>query len=469
MTVQAIAWVLDHSTTEGVARLCLIAMANHSNVTTTGAEETWVSIGRVAREANCHVDTARRTIQALHESGHITREVHGSPDTRMPAHRRTNLYTLNLDNGLIAQLAAERGRKALPKRAGNTRPKRRSENDRDLPSKEMTGISDRNARDLPSECPGSPVPNARDLRSPRTLREPLENPQDPFAADFSETLESSAITSPAADAAAGADLASPSPVQLQLPVGGPLEATAASADRDGASADGCEPSTGESAGGGTKPRQRNVMFDAVREFLADASDTGARVNELAVALKERGFTPEMVRVLAGVSEETNPLGRTIGNAKKLAKLGRTVERCQRLAPHIEPAAAVVARLRADFAAGKLKAMGSNSDYATAVAVAERLSLGNDASAVEAVLRQSSVWTANSLGVELGRQERSSAPSRFDPTAERPRVASADPVLERIRAERAAVAAETAARGGGLPPSAVELLSRIRRDRSEGAA
>lgn len=211
------------------------------------------------------------------------------------------------------------------------------------------------------------------------------------------------------------------------------------------------------------------MFDAVKAHLAGTDDTGAFINQLAELLKAKGYTPTAVQVLAGLVEEANPLGRTIGNAKKLAKSPRTLGRCEQLSPHIATATEVVARIRADFEAGKLS-MGSHADYATAVAVAERLSLGNDATAIETVLRKSTVWTANAIGVELGRHERSQQPmvNRFDPSVGRARPASADDYLARVRADRKAVQEERERNGGQLPESARELLARVRRG-AEGAA
>lgn len=176
MSVQALGWVLDHSTTEGVARLCLIALANHADKETG---ECWVSIATVAREANCHVDTAKRTIAQLHKAGHIDRAIQASPDSRQRADRKTNLYQVHTDPTIIARLAAKRGG-TLPSRSGNTNAKKaRTTDGGDLSSGASGG-------DLPSERGGSPVPDGGDLPSERggrqippnhqgTIREPSEN------------------------------------------------------------------------------------------------------------------------------------------------------------------------------------------------------------------------------------------------------------------------------------------------------
>jgi hypothetical protein len=92
MSIQAVAWVLEHErTTTGAERLVLLALANHA-----GADgEAWPSVETIMAEANL----ARRrsvtdALTALARKGLIERVVNGAPDSRIPTDRRPNLYRL---------------------------------------------------------------------------------------------------------------------------------------------------------------------------------------------------------------------------------------------------------------------------------------------------------------------------------------------------------------------------------------
>lgn len=67
MSIQAVAWVLEHSTTTGSDRLVLIAIANH--VDSTGW--CWPSIPAIAHEARVDKRTVYRAIDSLEEWGDL--------------------------------------------------------------------------------------------------------------------------------------------------------------------------------------------------------------------------------------------------------------------------------------------------------------------------------------------------------------------------------------------------------------
>lgn len=94
MSIQAVAWVLDHSPTRKLDRLVLIALANHADE----RGECYPSVERIAAEAGTTPVQARRILTGLAEGGHVVRIINGSPDERMRKDRRTNLYRI-LDGG----------------------------------------------------------------------------------------------------------------------------------------------------------------------------------------------------------------------------------------------------------------------------------------------------------------------------------------------------------------------------------
>lgn len=131
MSIQAVGWVLDYSTTKGLDRLVLIAIANHA-----GEDgECWPSIERIAAEANTKPAQARRVLASLEAAGHIERSINAAPDKRMRGDRRTNLYRILsggaqkcppwIDGG--AQSAAT-GARSAPERGGAERAPNHQEN-----------------------------------------------------------------------------------------------------------------------------------------------------------------------------------------------------------------------------------------------------------------------------------------------------------------------------------------------------
>jgi len=114
MSVQAIGWVLDHSTTRGADRLVLIALANYAS------SDGWDCYPSIATIARCAGIARERTVQEclarLAENGHIERVINGAPDSRIRGDRRPNHYRILRTDGVsesdIPQ--AERGVASRP-------------------------------------------------------------------------------------------------------------------------------------------------------------------------------------------------------------------------------------------------------------------------------------------------------------------------------------------------------------------
>ena len=68
MSIQAMAWVLDNSRSEGVARLVLIALANHYNVNTGQCDP---GLRCIAREANCSTGGVQDAVRRLVDLGEL--------------------------------------------------------------------------------------------------------------------------------------------------------------------------------------------------------------------------------------------------------------------------------------------------------------------------------------------------------------------------------------------------------------
>lgn len=68
MSIQAVAWVLDHSKSRGVARLVLISLANHNN---GGTGQCNPGQRRIAQEAGIGVGTVPLAIGRLVELGEL--------------------------------------------------------------------------------------------------------------------------------------------------------------------------------------------------------------------------------------------------------------------------------------------------------------------------------------------------------------------------------------------------------------
>ena len=96
MSVQALAWVFDHSTARGADRLVLLALANHAGKEpVNGAWECWPGVATIAREAGLERHrTAQDALTRLEGAGAIERVLNGAPDGRIRPDRRPNLYRI---------------------------------------------------------------------------------------------------------------------------------------------------------------------------------------------------------------------------------------------------------------------------------------------------------------------------------------------------------------------------------------
>lgn len=88
MSVQAIAWVLEHSESVGVTRCVLVSIANHVDPDGEG----WVRVDRVLREANCSMASYHRAVKWAVEHGELERDVNAGGSARMPNSSRPNLF-----------------------------------------------------------------------------------------------------------------------------------------------------------------------------------------------------------------------------------------------------------------------------------------------------------------------------------------------------------------------------------------
>lgn len=85
MSIQAIAWVLDHSDAFGVDRLVLIALANHANSETGECRPGYRRIAHEARVSTSTVGRAVRRLAALGEVVIVERgKGHGTTKYRLP-------------------------------------------------------------------------------------------------------------------------------------------------------------------------------------------------------------------------------------------------------------------------------------------------------------------------------------------------------------------------------------------------
>jgi hypothetical protein len=88
MSVQAIAWVLDHSQSTNTARCVLIAIANHMG----GDGSGWVYVERVCHEANCSLKSYHRAVQWAIDEGELERVQHAGGGERTHVRHRPNLF-----------------------------------------------------------------------------------------------------------------------------------------------------------------------------------------------------------------------------------------------------------------------------------------------------------------------------------------------------------------------------------------
>lgn len=84
MSIQALAWVLEHSEADGYDRLILLAIANHADA---AGGVAWPSVARIATEARVDRATVYRAVQRLVELGELD-------VNRGGGRGRTNVYTL---------------------------------------------------------------------------------------------------------------------------------------------------------------------------------------------------------------------------------------------------------------------------------------------------------------------------------------------------------------------------------------
>ncbi len=92
MSVEAISWVLNHSTTIGTHRLVLIGIANHADPDGANA---WPAIATLARYARVSERTVQRCLADLVEHDHLSVQVKAGGLKHHRDDRRPNLYRIN--------------------------------------------------------------------------------------------------------------------------------------------------------------------------------------------------------------------------------------------------------------------------------------------------------------------------------------------------------------------------------------
>lgn len=88
MSVQAIAWVLEHSRTRATTRLVMIAIANHVD----GRGEGWCYRHEILRGANCSPDSYFRATEAAKKLGELEIDQRGGGNLRMRGGHRPNRF-----------------------------------------------------------------------------------------------------------------------------------------------------------------------------------------------------------------------------------------------------------------------------------------------------------------------------------------------------------------------------------------
>lgn len=96
MSVQAMAWVFEHSDAEGTDRLVLLSIANHAGASPVdGAWEAYPGIERIRQEARLSRSrTVQESLARLEAQGRVERVINGAPDSRIRADKRPNLYRI---------------------------------------------------------------------------------------------------------------------------------------------------------------------------------------------------------------------------------------------------------------------------------------------------------------------------------------------------------------------------------------
>jgi hypothetical protein len=90
VSIQAVGFILDHSTASGSARWVLISLANHAR-----GWDAWPSVELIAYEAGLTERTVQHALAGLERDGHIVRTINGAPDLRIPNGRKPNLYQIS--------------------------------------------------------------------------------------------------------------------------------------------------------------------------------------------------------------------------------------------------------------------------------------------------------------------------------------------------------------------------------------
>jgi len=112
VSIQAVGWVLEHSTTRMADRLVLLAIANHAGTSPVdGAWEAWPGVALIAEEANLAPRVVQVSLARLEGSGVIERVLNGAPDGRVRGGYRPNLYRI---------ITTPRGESSVHPSAGET-------------------------------------------------------------------------------------------------------------------------------------------------------------------------------------------------------------------------------------------------------------------------------------------------------------------------------------------------------------
>lgn len=116
MSVQAISWVLKHSTTDATDRLCLLVLANYADAEGLA----WPGVELIAHDMRVSPRTAQRALRSLETAGHIDVDVNGAPDSRMRADRRSNAYRIIMGRGDTCVTPSESGRGVTSEARGDS-------------------------------------------------------------------------------------------------------------------------------------------------------------------------------------------------------------------------------------------------------------------------------------------------------------------------------------------------------------
>lgn len=147
MSVQALAWVLEHSTSKATHRCVLMAIANHVDATTG---EGWAYIDQLLAEANCSEDSYRRAVDALAAAGELEVDVRGGGSARMRDAYRPNLFRMPGYRATLDQSKLDRYRR-------DARPARPPQSAGDRPS-QPAGVRPSQPADLgPPQSAGVPI------------------------------------------------------------------------------------------------------------------------------------------------------------------------------------------------------------------------------------------------------------------------------------------------------------------------